>query len=283
MIVEAPPELVATEVDTEPLTGLPPATVTSKLLEFGFSLASTNHRLLMLDYDGTLAPFRIERMEAVPYPGIKEIIAQIMTAGDRVVIISGRLASEVATLIELNPLPEIWGCHGWERLTDGQLWRLPLAPTQEEKLFKAGYTLKNEGFQSRLEYKHGSLALHWRGASESEKSAIMVAGLRAMEPASGKDLQLHRFDGGLELRAVGRDKGIVVREILSTVAPKTAAAYLGDDMTDEDAFKAIKSKGLGVLVRHEPRETAASVWLKPPEELIEFLELWSESSRLNNT
>lgn len=262
-----------------PMLGLPPASIAGALLEFGITLASASQRVLMLDYDGTLAPFKVERMEATPYDGVREAVAQIMAMGDRVVIISGRLATEVATLINLDPMPEIWGCHGWERLVGGELSRLPLAPKQSERLFKAGYTLKNEGFQSRLEYKHGSLALHWRGTTEDEKSAILTAGLRAMEPASGVDMKMHRFDGGLELRATGRDKGVVVKEILSGLDPKTPVAYLGDDLTDEDAFRAVQSRGLGVLVRPEPRETAASVWLKPPEELIEFFGLWLKSTQ----
>ena len=273
--VESPP---AVEVDLKPPPLLTGASSAARLLEFGFSLAAAKHRMLMLDYDGTLAPFKPERLEALPYPGVTEAIAQIIAAGDRVVIISGRLANEVGALIGLSPLPEIWGCHGWERLSGSELKRLPLTQRQTEKLFKAGYALKNEGFQSRLEFKHGSLALHWRGASEREKSAILIAGLRAMEPATGNDVKLHRFDGGLELRAVGRDKGIVVLEILSSVDAGTPVAYLGDDLTDEDAFRALEKRGLGVLVRPEPRETAASVWLKPPQELIEFLELWLKST-----
>ena len=54
-------------------------------------------------------------------------------------------------------------------------------------------------------------------------------------------------------------------------------AYLGDDQTDEDAFRAvgdIGEKGLSVLVRTHVRETAADVWIKPPQQLIEFLENW---------
>ena len=53
-------------------------------------------------------------------------------------------------------------------------------------------------------------------------------------------------------------------------------AYLGDDLTDEDAFKAVEGRGLGILVRKQWRSTAAAAWLKPPEELIRFLERWAE-------
>lgn len=54
-------------------------------------------------------------------------------------------------------------------------------------------------------------------------------------------------------------------------------AYLGDDQTDEDAFRALEKlgeHGLSVLVRTHVRETAADIWIKPPEQLIEFLENW---------
>ena len=53
------------------------------------------------------------------------------------------------------------------------------------------------------------------------------------------------------------------------------ASYLGDDLTDEDAFRALKGRGLSVLVRNELRETLADIWLKPPGELIDFLLKWN--------
>jgi trehalose 6-phosphate phosphatase len=91
-----------------------------------------------------------------------------------------------------------------------------------------------------------------------------------------RDYPLHilNFDGGMEIRALGPDKGSAVREILAEAAPAAAVAYLGDDRTDEDAFRALQGKGLTALVRPEHRATAADLWLKPPEELIEFLHSW---------
>jgi trehalose-phosphatase len=48
--------------------------------------------------------------------------------------------------------------------------------------------------------------------------------------------------------------------------------YIGDDVTDEDAFRAIAGRGIGVLVAEEPRETAAAYWLRDPDEVRELLE-----------
>jgi len=87
-------------------------------------------------------------------------------------------------------------------------------------------------------------------------------------------LTLRSFDGGLELRVPGRDKGSAVREVLAEEGVEAAAAYLGDDLTDEDAFRALQGKGLAALVRPESRPTAADIWLQAPDELILFLDRW---------
>jgi len=87
--------------------------------------------------------------------------------------------------------------------------------------------------------------------------------------------------GGLELRVVGIDKGRAVDQILAGSPPEAAAAYLGDDLTDEDAFAALSGRGervLTVLVREEWRPTRAEVWLRPPGGLLAFLGRWSRIS-----
>jgi trehalose-6-phosphatase len=67
--------------------------------------------------------------------------------------------------------------------------------------------------------------------------------------------------------------------LLSEAGPDTAIAYLGDDMTDEDAFAVTKLRGVGVLVRPEFRETAADIWIRPPHELLAFLSHWHTRER----
>jgi trehalose 6-phosphate synthase/trehalose 6-phosphate phosphatase len=75
-------------------------------------LRQASARLLMLDYDGTLAPFTPDRMRAFPYRDIPELISKIMGANTRVVLISGRSARELLFLSGIHPQPEIWGSHG---------------------------------------------------------------------------------------------------------------------------------------------------------------------------
>jgi trehalose-phosphatase len=89
-------------------------------------------------------------------------------------------------------------------------------------------------------------------------------------------LALLEFEAGLEIRA-GRDKGGAVEAIIAEAAPGAPVTYLGDDLTDEAAFRAVnagRGPHLSVLVRHQWRETAADVWLMPPEEMRSFLSQW---------
>jgi trehalose-phosphatase len=79
------------------------------------SLGGAARRALMLDYDGTLAPFHVDPVRAEPYPGVREALAAILSAGHtRLVVVTGRATRDLLPLLRLNPGPEIWGSHGWE-------------------------------------------------------------------------------------------------------------------------------------------------------------------------
>jgi trehalose-phosphatase len=241
-------------------------------------LGCSEGRLLMLDYDGTLSPYHIERHKAVPYPGIREILAEALSAADcRTVIVSGRSISDLLPLLGIERGLEIWGCHGWERLgTDGDYTMPELDAGISSGLAEAASSAAAAGLTERLEIKPASVALHWRGLDEETASMIENdTGGKWQSIAESSGLELHRFNGGVELRPTGMDKGMVVERLLSESLG--AAAYLGDDLTDEDAFRAISGRGLGVLVSPGLRETAADLWLRPPGELTWFLNRWIES------
>ncbi|RPJ43124.1 MAG: hypothetical protein EHM19_09270 [Candidatus Latescibacterota bacterium] len=95
-----------------------------------------------------------------------------------------------------------------------------------------------------------------------------------MEIARSSGLELRSFDGGIELLGRGRDKGSAVRTVLAEEGADAAVAYLGDDLTDEDAFRALAGRGLRALVRAELRPSEADVWIRPPGELLAFLDRW---------
>jgi trehalose-phosphatase len=237
--------------------------------------------VLMLDYDGTLAPFRTERDRAFPYPGVRELVAQLVAAeGVRTVVISGRAVSDVARLLDCSPLPEIWGSHGAERMfADG---RYVLGASRErpaEGLAQVYWWARDKQILQHTERKPTGIAFHWRGLAADEAGRLReLVRSRWSEGLAGFDLELHEFDGGLEIRVAGISKADAVRGVLADEPEDAPAAYLGDDLTDEDAFSALADRGLPVLVRGELRETLAHVWLEPPDDLIAFLTRWLESS-----
>lgn len=250
---------------------------------FFHELEATPRRVLLLDYDGTLAPFRMERDQAVPYPGVREVLERILAAGHtQVVLISGRWTEDLLPLLGLSIMPEIWGSHGWERLkSDGGYEAGRMSEGVIRGLAQADAVLERMGLGPRTEQKPGCLALHWRGLEKEEARNLREGALDELGViAKESGLELHDFDGGLECRVPGRNKGYVVNTLLSEIKePSWIAAYLGDDRTDEDAFRALGDRGLSILVRPELRETAAHLWIHPPEELLIFLQRWDEAAR----
>ena len=236
-----------------------------------------SQKALLLDYDGTLAPFRIEPNEAEPYPGIREILNRIMRLPDvRLVIITGRWTKDLIPLLQLERQPEIWGSHGLERLNPDGSYEIESMDEQHlDGLVAADEWIEEVGLSSRCEKKPGCLAIHWRGLDKKKVKEIRnVVEPRWSTLAQTWQLSLQEFDGGLELRVPARDKGDAVRTILQEMNQDAVAAYLGDDLTDEYAFRAIKGRGIGILVREELRPTVADLWIIPPEELLTFLSGW---------
>lgn len=252
-----------------------------RLSSFNAALAGSGHGVLLFDYDGTLAPFALDTNAVRPYPGIAAALDAIMdTARARVLIVTGRYLKATPPALDTRNRPEIWGSHGRERLQpDG---RYDVAPIDEFALrglaIADAWKADVEAAGGRAEAKPGAIAFHWRGTGAAQMARIrdlVTAGFHA-EALEGV-LELRHFDGGLELRAPGLDKGDVVRSVLTETAPEVPVAYLGDDLTDEDAFKALRGRGLSVLVRGECRQTAADLWVRPPQALLELLGLWRDA------
>src|SRR5712692_6196620 len=140
-------------------------------------------------------------------------------------------------------------------------------PRLDEKtlngLLDADRWLDYQQVRHNAEFKAGSIAIHWRGMSEEDAEdlrARVLLGWRRIAEYSGLDLL--DFDGGIEIRASQADKGDAVRTFLSEISPDIPAAFLGDDITDESAFRAMQGRGISVLVRPRWRKTEAQFWLK---------------------
>ena len=245
------------------------------ITEFLSRLSKARSRALLLDYDGTLAPFTSTPAQAHPYPEVSDILRCIQRETDtRLVIVTGRHACDIPRLLGLTGI-EIWGCHALERLRpDGSNEIARVDPRLLAAIETAGHLITCEGLAHLAERKTASIAVHWRGHEEiSEHVVQRMLRIWSLIPDRA-DLRFAPFDGGIEIRVANRDKGDAVRSIFREMEPEVAMAYLGDDPTDEDAFGALTRRGLNILVRNEYRPTLADAWIKPPEGLLSFLRSW---------
>ncbi len=244
-----------------------------KFLEERFAVS--DRKVLILDYDGTLAPFTENPSEALPYEGIRDLLLKIRHAGGEVVFVTGREPEEIVALIGLSPPFETWGCHGAVRLEPNGKRHSPNLP--ESLLFglnKAEALLKQTGL-GRVERKTTSVAFHWRNCCPKEVGRIRKRAIEILKPIASPGFSLLDFEGGIELLAEGFDKGTAIREILRDASEKDFAVFLGDDLTDEKGFAEIdRLGGAGVLVTSRRRKTHARFFLVPPSEVRIFLETW---------
>lgn len=262
----------------------------------------SRRRVLILDYDGTLAPLRAvpageargerpeSRFATAPYAGTRELLARIRShPAARVVFVSGRPAREMADMLALSPRPEIFGVHGWEHLTrSGQLVRA-IVPAQARAQLDAlrALQVRLETAGASFEDKHAAIAVHWRGRNAEQVRAIRAL-LAPFEtppdaPARLDGVFAQPFDGGLEVRPHGPSKASVVRSVLREESRDAVVAYFGDDLSDEEAFRALAGRGIGVRVlpAGAPRDaarrpTSAQLTLRAPDELHAFLGRWTE-------
>lgn len=253
-----------------------------KLEEFFRTFTPSSRPLLLVDYDGTLAGFRVDRFQARPWAGVREMLARIQREGrTRMAVITGRPPAEIAPMLALETPLEVWGLHGAQRLrSNGRRERATIAAGPRRKLDEIRAQLKHDALGGLYEDKPNAAVMHWRGHPLQKAKQIERRARALFEPLAGLEgFSLLSFEAGLELRA-GRDKGGAVRELLREHRSNSPCAYLGDDLTDEAAFHAVnevRRPHLSVLVRRARRKTAADIWLRPPGELREFLVRWMDA------
>jgi len=245
------------------------------LPDFWLTLRRSESRLLVLDYDGTLAPFHAERMKAHPLPGIREILGSIAEGRDTsLAIVSGRPIHELINLLEVDDTIYV-GNHGFEQMKpNGQITARSPSPSQLEALARAQQMAIDLGLGNKLEVKAASMALHTRGmpplqAAETEK--LVHTHWSRLDK---RGLQILKFNGGIELRASGRNKGDVLIDLANEAAPESLTVYIGDDATDEDAFRVLRGRGVGIKVGDSTADTAAVAFLQNCQAVRDFLAKW---------
>jgi len=165
---------------------------------------------------------------------------------------------------------EIWGSHGAERLLPtGE--HIRMATPDAAHLRRLAETLTREGLATVMEVKPFGIAVHWRGLSSSEAGTIRSVAVQSYQALRVPDLELFAFDGGVEFRSCTNTKARAVLDVKREERSRPIM-YLGDDLTDEDAFRVLDATDVSILVRKEYRPTAARFWIQSPEQVIALLQ-----------
>ncbi|HEX7181474.1 MAG TPA: trehalose-phosphatase [Thermoanaerobaculia bacterium] len=226
---------------------------------------------VFLDYDGTLSPI-VPRPELATLPEETRDVLRRLAARHPIAILSGRGREDVAALVGLDGLTYA-GSHGFD--IAGPDLRREVGEGIPDSIEKAAARLGRElaGIKGVLvEPKRFSLAVHYRLANEADLPRIESAFDALL--ANHSDLRKALGKKVFELRPqIDWDKGKALLWLLDVLHPGVDALplYLGDDVTDEDAFEAIRDRGIGILVGEEPRPTEAGYSLRDSGEVREFL------------
>jgi trehalose 6-phosphate phosphatase len=224
---------------------------------------------LFLDLDGTLAPIAPTPDQAILDVRIRDLLPRLVRRlGGRVAIISGRTIANIDRILGTTIMAAA-GVHGLERRTASGV-RMD-APVHPEIPYARAECLRLAEAQPGLlvEDKGIGIALHYRVAPEAA-DAVHGFGSRV---AARTGLTLQEGNMVVELRTPGADKGSAVSAFMAE-PPFIGArpVFVGDDLTDEDAFAAAKAGGgFGIQVGPE-RQTAATHRLPDVEAVFAWLQ-----------
>jgi len=238
-------------------------------------LAGERQFTLFLDYDGTLTPI-VERPElAVLSPEMKAVM-EALTRQTCLAVISGRELQDVRSLVGIDGIFYA-GSHGFEIEGPGG-WHLDSREVKDYLpcLDLAELRLSEElaGVPGAiLERKRFTVAVHYRLVADEQFPKLQGAVDTAMRACT--DLKLTHGKKVFELQPnLDWHKGKAVRWLLDALKLDTSEVlpvFVGDDITDEDAFAAVAIDGVGIIVRDEPRATAARYALDSTDEVQAFL------------
>ncbi|WP_052217403.1 trehalose-phosphatase [Thermincola ferriacetica] len=233
--------------------------------------------LLMTDYDGTLVPIRERPEIALPGPGLLKVLKRLVQKSRvKVAIISGRDLEELNMML---PVAGIYlaGCHGAEIVGPGDEKIKTFDDTELDRVLDEIYsrllsfTAGKQGFLA--ERKKTAVALHYRLADPAIALKVVGDFVAAVRPlVNEKELEFLAGKKVIEVRPKAVNKGEAV-SCLMNLYPDFYPVYLGDDTTDEDAFKAVRNNGLGILVAGEKKFTAAEQWLRGSQDVLRFMQI----------
>jgi alpha,alpha-trehalase len=232
--------------------------------------------VVFLDYDGTLTPI-VDRPElAVLQPRMRGTL-DTLAARCNVAIVSGRDRAEVQALVRLESVSYA-GSHGFDIVGPRGLHLVHDAGVQAasalDRTTEELKRLLKDIDGCLVERKQFAVAVHYRLVGSEDREVVFGT----FERVASEHSELVTTSGKmvLELRPnVEWDKGAAVLWLLEALGLDTADAlpiFLGDDVTDEDAFRVVRDRGIGILVSKETKPSLATYLLRDPDEARQFLE-----------
>jgi trehalose 6-phosphate phosphatase len=239
--------------------------------------------LVAVDFDGTLAPFVVDPLQARAVPGALEALrAAAALGGVTAAVVSGRDLATLASLTGIGPGDGVTliGSHGAQA---------GLEPAHDAPFLDADATAllsvvggELEAIRSRyptvrMEHKPSAVVLHTRGIEPSVAAAATIAAIEVGERYPG----VHVMPGKdvVELTVLEANKGSAVLE-LARATSSDATLYLGDDVTDERAFAALNPASGDLTVKVGSGQTAAAQRVPDPESVVKLLELFVDQRRI---
>ena len=239
--------------------------------------------LLLLDFDGTLAPIVVRPEHATLPVATGKVLRRLARRPGFVVgIVTGRALADIRRRVKV-PGALYVGSHGLEyALPGGRAVRLvdrPCRHSLRQIRQRLGQELPRVA-GLRLEAKPYSLAVHYRGVVREHVPRILrVARRLASEFAPAVRLQRGKKVAEF-LPNIPTDKGRTVQAILSQVVKKSGRrltpVYFGDDVTDEAVFRLLRQEGWTVRVGSLRGRTRARYYLRSPAEVRRWLEWLAE-------
>ena len=235
--------------------------------------ADPRRSAILLDVDGTLAPIVRYAEEAhVPEP-TRGLLIEIARRYAVVACVSGRRASDARRIVSIGTISYL-GSHGTELLRAG--WTEPtLDPAVRDwsrriqAFGREADSAELRRLRVRIEDKGAIVAFHWRGAPDEESARAAIDAIAARAEQGG--LRTHWGRKVLEVRPpVRMDKGAGIVALLADVE-LDAAVYVGDDVTDLDAFRGLEELHADGRLKHVLRVSVRSD--EGPSELAEEADL----------
>jgi trehalose-phosphatase len=234
--------------------------------------------VLFLDFDGTLAPIVDDPdLASLPRGTRGSLLRLVRHPGIRVAVVSGRSLSDLRERVGIRRIA-LAGNHGLEIEGPEFRYRPRLPAGYRRILDRVRVRLSGLPFRfpgTEMEDKGLTLSFHYRRADRGSSSAAVDAFHQAVQPYRNR-VQIRTGKRVLEVRPPTLwGKGEAVLWLLSNRAwipgrlPPTAV-YVGDDKTDEDAFRAIRETGVTIRVGRSLR-SAARYYLDDTEAVARFL------------